>query len=81
LSGADELATYEFNTGAATHNFCRHCRIHAFYQPHSDPENYSVNARVLDDYDSATMQPRRLFDGRNSEEAAALHQAEWQAKP
>ncbi|HEX2151345.1 MAG TPA: GFA family protein [Stellaceae bacterium] len=81
LSGADELATYQFNTGTAQHNFCRHCGIHAFYQPRSDPENYSVNARVLDDYDPATMQPRRLFDGRNWEEAAARYQTEWQAKP
>ena len=46
LSGADELATYQFNTGTAKHTFCRHCGIHAFYQPRSDPENYSVNARV-----------------------------------
>ena len=81
LSGADDLATYQFNTGTAKHTFCRHCGIHAFYNPRTDPENYSVNARVLDDYDPATMQPRRLFDGRNWEEAAARHQAEWQAKP
>ena len=81
LSGRDDLTTYEFNTKTAKHTFCRHCGIHAFYQPRSDPENYSVNARVLDDYDPATMAPRRLFDGRNWEEAAARHQAEWQAKP
>ena len=46
LSGADDLTTYQFNTGTAKHTFCRHCGIHAFYQPRSDPENYSVNARV-----------------------------------
>ena len=40
-----------------------------------------VNARVLDAYDPVTMAPRRLFDGRNWEQAAARHQAEWQAKP
>ena len=53
LSGADDLTTYQFNTGTAKHTFCRHCGIHAFYQPRSDPENYSVNARCLDDYDPA----------------------------
>jgi hypothetical protein len=81
LSGADELASYRFNTGTASHTFCRHCGIHAFYQPRTDPENYSVNARCLDAYDPQTMQPRRLFDGRNWEEANARHHAEWQAKP
>src|SRR6185295_7420736 len=61
LSGEADLATYQFNTGTASHTFCRHCGIHAFYHPLTDPENYSVNARCLDAYDPATMAPRRLF--------------------
>jgi hypothetical protein len=65
LSGHDDLATYRFNTGIAQHTFCRHCGIHAFYVPRSDPENFSVNARCLDDFDPAQMRPRRFFDGRN----------------
>src|SRR6476469_7750433 len=73
LRGADAIATYTFGTGVAKHTFCRHCGIHAFYQPRSDPENYSVNARCLDQYDPAIMAPRRLFDGRNWEAAAARH--------
>jgi hypothetical protein len=35
----------------------------------SDPENFSVNARCLDDFDPAPMRPRRFFDGRNWEDA------------
>jgi hypothetical protein len=81
LSGAGDLATYTFGTGTAKHTFCRHCGIHAFYQPRSDPENYSVNARCLDAYDAATMQPKRLFEGRNWEEAYARRKTEWEAKP
>ena len=81
LSGAEELTLYEFNTGTAKHQFCRHCGIHAFYIPRTDPENYSVNARCLDDYDPVTMQPRRLFEGRNWEEANARYRAERGAKP
>ena len=81
LSGKDDLAIYQFNTGIAQHNFCRHCGIHAFYQPRSDPENYSVNARCLDEYDPATMQPKRLFEGKNWEEAYAHRKTEWEAKP
>jgi hypothetical protein len=80
LSGADDLATYTFNTGTAKHTFCRHCGIHAFYNPRTDPENFSVNARCLDDYDAATMQPRRLFEGRHWEEAFARYPVEWAAK-
>ena len=80
LSGADDLTTYQFNTGTAKHTFCRHCGIHAFYQPRSDPENYSVNARCLDAYDPATMQPQRLFEGKNWEDAYARRKEEWEAK-
>src|SRR6478609_11579688 len=37
LSGKGDLATYTFNTGVARHTFCRHCGIHPFYVPRSDP--------------------------------------------
>jgi hypothetical protein len=80
LTGAEDLATYQFNTGVARHTFCRHCGIHAFYNPRTDPENFSVNARCLDDYDPARMPSRRLFDGRNWEEAFATRPGEWDAK-
>jgi hypothetical protein len=80
LSGTDDLSTYTFGTGAAKHTFCRHCGIHAFYQPRSDPQNYSVNARCLDDYDAETMQRRRLFEGKNWEAAYAHRKDEWEAK-
>jgi hypothetical protein len=66
-----DLTTYTFNTGVAKHTFCRHCGMHPFYQPRSDPENYSVNARCLDEYDPETMKSQRLFEGSNWEEAFA----------
>lgn len=68
LSGESELATYTFNTGIAKHHFCRHCGIHAFYVPRSDPDKIDVNARCLDDVDVATL-PVARFDGRNWEAA------------
>ena len=37
LCGRDDLTTYRFNTGTAQHTFCRHCGIHPFYVPRSDP--------------------------------------------
>ena len=71
LSGAEDLATYQFNTGVAKHTFCRHCGIHAFYVPRSDPDKISVNARCLDGVDPADLKPVRFFDGRNWEAAFA----------
>ena len=68
VSGRDDLTTYTFNTGVAQHHFCRHCGIHSFYVPRSDPDKIDVNARCLDDVD-----PRALavapFDGRHWEDA------------
>ena len=80
LLGADDLTAYTFNTGTAKHTFCRHCGIHAFYNPRTDPENYSVNARCLDDFDPDTMGSRRLFEGRHWEEAFARSHDTWAAK-
>ncbi len=70
LSGADDLATYTFNTGVAKHHFCRHCGIHSFYVPRSDPDKIDVNARCLDDVDPRTL-AIEPFDGRDWEGAMA----------
>jgi hypothetical protein len=70
--GADDLSIYY---GTAQHTFCRHCGIHAFYVPRSDPDQISVNARCLDEIDVAALQPSRFFDGRNWEAAFAARQA------
>ena len=66
LSGADDLVTYRFNTGVAQHRFCRHCGIHSFYVPRSDPDKIDVNVRCLDGVDPTrlTISP---FDGQNWE--------------
>jgi hypothetical protein len=68
LSGADALTTYRFNTGVAKHHFCRHCGIHSFYVPRSDPDKIDVNARCLDDVDFRTLAVSS-FDGRDWEAA------------
>jgi hypothetical protein len=80
LSGKDDLTTYTFNTGTAKHTFCRHCGIHPFYNPRTDPENYSVNVHCLDDYDPDDMRSQRLFEGKNWEEAFSRRHSEWEAK-
>ena len=68
LAGADALATYRFNTGVAKHSFCRHCGVHPFYVPRSDPDKIDVNVRCLDDVDLAGVAVAP-FDGRNWETA------------
>jgi hypothetical protein len=67
--GGEDLATYQFNTNTARHTFCRHCGMHPFYVPRSDPDKISVNARCLDGVDPAALRPRSFFDGRNWESA------------
>jgi hypothetical protein len=70
LSGGGEMSTYEFNTKTAKHHFCRHCGIHSFYVPRSDPDKIDVNARCLDGIDVADLSPIP-FDGQNWEVAVA----------
>jgi hypothetical protein len=71
LSGSDELSTYRFNTGVAQHHFCRHCGVHSFYVPRSDPDKIDVNVRCLDGVDVASLSAAK-FDGQNWEEAIKL---------
>ena len=68
LSGADDLSTYSFNTGVAKHTFCKHCGIHPFYVPRSDPDKIDINVRCLGGIDLDTMTLKR-FDGQNWEAA------------
>jgi hypothetical protein len=72
ISGADDLTTYRFNTGVAKHTFCKHCGIHAFYVPRSDPDKIDVNARCLDGIDPAALDIKS-FDGSNWEAAMQQH--------
>jgi len=76
LSGKEALTTYTFLTGVAQHTFCRHCGIHAFYVPRSQPDKISVNARCLDGIDGPSLKPTRFFGGRDWEEAQAKRLAE-----
>ena len=70
LSGEEDLTTYEFNTRVAKHRFCRHCGIHSFYVPRSDPDKIDVNVRCLDGIDVDALQVTR-FDGRHWEQSMA----------
>jgi len=75
LSGASELSSYRFNTGVAEHRFCKHCGIHAFYTPRSDPGKVDVNVRCLDNValNELALKP---FNGADWEDAIVT--AHWQ---
>ena len=68
VAGAEDLSTYTFNTGVAKHHFCRHCGVHSFYVPRSDPDKIDVNIRCIDgiELDKFALTP---FDGKNWEAA------------
>ena len=68
VSGMNDLTTYRFNTRTAKHTFCRHCGVHPFYVPRSDPDKIDVNVRCLDGVDVGTLAVH-TFDGRNWETA------------
>ena len=75
LTGGDDLTVYRFNTGVAKHQFCKHCGVHGFYVPRSDPDKIDVNVRCLAgvDVDALEVDP---FDGANWEQAIGT--ASWQ---
>lgn len=69
LKGKDALTVYTFETGVAQHPFCRHCGMHPFYVPRSQPDRVTVNARCLDNIDGPALKPTRFFDGKHWEDA------------
>ena len=72
LSGEANLGTYQFGSKLAKHRFCKTCGIHVFTRPRAAPDLYTVNVRVLDDYDLALESPEIVqFDGRHWEENIA----------
>jgi len=75
VAGREALVTYAFNTRVAKHQFCRHCGIHPFYVPRSDPDKIDVNVRCLDGVDPEQV-PVARFDGRHWEEAM-LERPPW----
>ena len=69
LRGKNDLTVYTFETGTAQHTFCRHCGMHPFYIPRSQPDMVTVNARCLDGIDQTALKPTRFFDGQHWEDA------------
>lgn len=70
IAGADQIATYTFNTGVAKHLFCKVCGVKSFYVPRSNPDGFSVNLRCIDP-GTITQVTYESFDGQNWEKGGA----------
>lgn len=66
LSGAEDLATYQFGTMTERHLFCRHCGFAPLYRPRADPAKYMIDVRCLEEVDLQSL-PVEQFDGRSWE--------------
>jgi len=72
IAGSEDLAEYRFNTGTASHLFCRHCGIKAFYVPRSHPDGIDVNVRCLDAGTIASMIVTPFDDADREAATAAI---------
>jgi len=67
LKGLEALSEYRFNTREATHFFCKSCGIHTHSHPRIAPDQYSLNARCLDDFNEIQGKfERAFFQGSDS---------------
>ena len=65
LSGEEDISVYQFKSKTAKHFFCKHCGIHPFGRPRRAPNQYTVNARCLDDRDAIlSRSPIEIFNGK-----------------
>lgn len=81
LSGADDLATYQFGTMAAQHHFCKHCGVAPFFRPRANPEKYIVNLRCVEGVDLECLRIEQ-FDGRSWElRPDAPYAGPWSRRP
>lgn len=77
INGQEDLTTYKFNTGTASHLFCRHCGIKSFYIPRSHPDGVSVNVRCLKPETLGKIS-LKATDGRNWEKHYKSGRGEFQ---
>ena len=63
LEGAEALAEYRFNTGAARHWFCSRCGIYTHHRRRSNPNEYGVNAACLEGVSPFDFAEVEVMDG------------------
>lgn len=63
--GADQLATYQFNTHVAEHHFCGICGIYTHHRRRFNPDELGVNAACLDGLSPFDFREVKVTDGQN----------------
>ena len=72
--GADNLATYRFNTGTAEHHFCKTCGIYTHHKRRSNPNQLGVNVACLDGVSPFDFEHVVVYDGQRHPADNAEHQ-------
>ena len=65
LSGADQLGTYQFNTGVAEHHFCTVCGIYTHHKRRSNPDQLGINVACLAGLSPFDFPEVAVMDGEN----------------
>ncbi len=65
ISGAEALSRYRFNTGVAEHYFCSRCGIYTHHKRRSNPDQYGVNAAILEGVSPFDFAEIPVMDGIN----------------
>jgi hypothetical protein len=61
--GAEQIATYRFNTGTAEHHFCRICGTYTHHKRRSNPNQLGVNVACLDNVSPFDFAEVVVYDG------------------
>ena len=61
--GADNLATYRFNTRSAEHHFCKRCGIYTHHKRRSNPDELGVNVACLEGMSPFDFHDLVVYDG------------------
>ncbi|GAA2833251.1 hypothetical protein EDC40_104294 [Aminobacter aminovorans] len=65
VSGEETLTLYQFNTMAAKHYFCSKCGIYTHHQRRSNPNQFGVNAAILEGISPFDFTEIPVMDGVN----------------
>jgi hypothetical protein len=71
--GQDKLATYQFNTKTAEHNFCSVCGIYTHHKRRSNPNQLGVNVACIDGVSPFDFSEVIVFDGERHPSDSAEH--------
>ena len=62
--GADQLATYRFNTMTAEHHFCSVCGIYTHHKRRSNPNQLGINVACLESVSPFDFTQVVVYDGQ-----------------